>query len=116
MLIAPAAGFLGILPFVLQLNISFMQFLLIIVAAIVVSYIGGLLFGAPGYLTLKYLGYSQTKYLVAYAVLLVIGTSILFGDPYVIVSLGPPTLLVAGAFCFIRGPAINVSQAVNHNA
>ena len=106
MLAAPAIALLGLLPFVLQLNFSFMQFLMVLVAALVVSYILGLLFGSPGYLILKRLGFAETKYLMAYAIVLVIITPIALDDIYALVSFAPPVLLAAGAFCYIRGPSI----------
>jgi hypothetical protein len=80
--------------------------LLIALASLVVSYLLGTIFGSPGYLILKRMGYSETKYLMAYAVLLVILTPIILGDIYAILTFGPPTLLAAGTFCFIRGPAM----------
>jgi hypothetical protein len=108
MLVAPAAALIGLLPFVLQLNLSFMLFLYMLVAALVVSYTLGLLFGAPGYLLLKRFGLADTKYLMGYAALLVILAPIVLGDIYALVSFAPPVLLAAGAFCFIRGPVIEV--------
>jgi hypothetical protein len=106
MLLAPAVAVLGLVPFVVQLNLTFVQILLIALVALVVSYLLGTLFGSPGYLILKRLGYSETRYLMAYAVLLVILTPLILGDIYAVLTFGPPTLLAAGAFCFIRGPAV----------
>ena len=106
MLLAPAVAVLGLIPFVVQLNLTFMQILLIAVAALVVSYVLGTFFGSPGYLVLKRLGYSEPKYLMGYALLLVILTPIILGDIYAILTFGPPTLLAAGTFCFIRGSAV----------
>ena len=62
MLVAPVIALLGIVPFVFQLDLTFLQFLLAAVAALVVSYVMALLFGTPGYLILRRLGYAQTKY------------------------------------------------------
>ena len=106
MLAAPAIALLGLLPFVLQLNLTFMQFLMVLVAALVVSFILGLLFGSPGYLILKRLGFAETKYLMAYAIVLIIIAPIALGDIYALVTFAPPILLAAGAFCYIRGPAL----------
>ena len=107
MLAAPAIALLGIVPFVFQFNLTLNQFLLMLVAAFVVSYVMGLLFGAPGYLILKYLGYSETRYLMGYAALLVVAAPIVLDDIYALVSFAPPVLLAAAAFCFIRGPSID---------
>ena len=107
MLAAPAIALLGLLPFVLQLNFTFMQFLMVLVAALIVSYIMGLLFGWPGYLVLKRLGFADTKYLMAYAIVLVIITPIALDDIYALVTFAPPVLLAAGAFCYIRGPVVD---------
>ena len=103
MLIAPATALLGILPYVFLLNLTLTQALLSIVAATLLCYIGGLVLGAPGYFALRALGRSQSIYLMSYAALLVIATAYLFKDVYVLVSLGPPILLAAGAFCVLRG-------------
>jgi len=111
LLIAPMAGLLGIVPFLFQLNLTLTQFLLVSVVALVVCYIGGLILGAPGYLILRSLGYSDTKYLMIYAGLLVAVTPILLDDVYALLSFGPPILLSAAAFCFIRGPAIDTASA-----
>ena len=106
MLVAPAVALLGMIPFVFQLNLSFIQFLLVAVAALVISYITAILLGTPGYLILRYLGYSQTRYLVAYAVLLVVATPLLLDDINAALFFGPPTLLAAGVFCLVRGSPI----------
>ena len=106
MLIAPAAGVLGVLPFIFQLDLTFVQFLLVTFATLVVSYVLGLIFGAPVYLALRQLGYPHTRYLMTYAALLVLTTPFLLDDVYALLSFGPPVLLVAGAFCFFRGPQL----------
>ena len=111
MLLAPVVALLGMVPFVVQLNLTFGQFLLAAVAALLVSYIAALLFGTPGYLVLKRLGYSQPKYLMAYAVLLTVLTQIVLGDIYATLTFGPPTLLAAATFCFVRGPAIEAAES-----
>ena len=116
MLIAPAASLLGLCPFIFQLNLTFIQFLLITLAALVISYVAGIIFGAPGYLVLGRLGYSQTKYLMAYAALLVISTPLLLDDVYALVTFGPPTLFAAGAFCYIRGPTIDTAEGAENGA
>ncbi len=114
MLAAPAIALLGIVPFVFQFDLTLMQFLFMIVAALTISYIIGLLFGAPGYFILKYLGYSETKYLMSYAALLVVAAPIVLDDIYALVSFAPPVLLAAAAFCFIRGPSIDAPAKISH--
>jgi len=116
MLLAPIAGLLGVLPFIFKLDISIGQFLLIPLAALVVSYLFGLLIGAPVYLALKALGYSQTKYLMLCAMLLVIATPIMLGDIYALVNFAPPTLVAAGLFCYLRGSAIEAPEAADETA
>jgi hypothetical protein len=111
MLIAPAIGVLGIAPFFLQLNLTIVQFLLGALASLVFAYIAGLIFGSPGYLVLRSLGYLQSKYLIAYAAVLACVVAILLGDIYALLTFGPPTLLAAGAFCLIRGPALLPDEA-----
>ena len=114
MLIAPLVALIGIVPLVFQLNLSIVQFLLMMVAAILVSYLFGLIIALPGYLILKSLGYGQAMYLMAYAIVIVIALPIVLGDIYALLSLAPPILLVAGAFCYLRGPidASGQSEAV----
>ncbi|MEJ2087595.1 MAG: hypothetical protein P8Y69_03795 [Gammaproteobacteria bacterium] len=111
MLLAPAAGLLGILPFIVRLNLSVVQYLLVTVGALIVCYVGGLILGAPGYLILRRLGYTQTRHLIAYAAVLVLLTPIVLNDVYALLSFGPPILLGAAAFCLLRGPAIQTSGA-----
>ena len=110
MLAAPAIGLIGIVPFVVQFNLSLVQFLLMTLAATVTAYILGVIFGGTGYLILKYLGYSRSRYLMAYAALLVIAAPIVLDDIYALVSFAPPVLLAAGAFCFIRGPETDTAE------
>ena len=116
MLVAPVVALIGIAPFVFQLDLTFLQFLLAAVAALVVSYVMALLFGTPGYLVLRYFGYSQAKYLLAYAALLVVATPFLLDDVYALLTFGPPTLLAAGAFCYFRGSAIDAAENSNDGA
>ena len=116
MLVAPVIALLGIVPFVFQLDLTFLQFLLAAVAALVVSYVMALLFGTPGYLILRRLGCAQPKYLMAYAALLVIATPFVLDDIYAMLTFGPPTLLAAGTFCFIRGSAIDAAENSNNIA
>ena len=111
MLLAPLAALLGILPYIVQLNLTISQYLLAALAALVVCYVLGLVLGGPGYLLLTRLGYSKTVHLMGYAVVLVIAATIAFSDVYVLVSLGPPILLGAGAFCYLRGQALDPEQA-----
>jgi hypothetical protein len=106
MLAAPAVALLGLAPFVIQLDLTFMQFLFATVAALVVSYVLAVLVGYPGYLALRHFGYAQTKYLMIYAVLVVLATPLLLDDVYALLSFGPPMLLAAGAFCYLRGPIV----------
>ena len=115
-LIAPAAALIGLLPFVFQLNLSLVQFLVIALVALVVSYLTGILFGAPGYLTLRYFGYAQTGYLVAYAVLLVGVITYLLGDLNAVLFFGPPTLIAVAAFCFVRGSPIHAPDYAQEGA
>jgi hypothetical protein len=111
MFIAPAAALLGIMPYLFVLNLTFIQSLRVIVVALIVCYVAGVLVGAPGYLVLRSLGYLQAKYLITYAAFLVVVAALLFSDGYVLLSLGPPMLLAAAAFCFLRGTAIQRHEA-----
>jgi ABC-type amino acid transport system permease subunit len=107
MLIAPLAAMLGILPYFVPLNLTLMQGLGATLAALLMCYLIGAIIGGPGYLVLRRLGFAQSRYLLAYAALVVVVAAILFADVYVIVSLGPPVLLATGAFCLLRGePAV----------
>lgn len=110
MLLAPAAGLLGILPFVVRLNLNAVQYLLVTVGALLICYVGGLILGAPGYLILRRLGYTETRYLIAYAALLVLLAPVVLNDVYALLSFGPPILLGAAAFCLLRGPVVQTSD------
>lgn len=103
MLIAPLAGAVGVLPFLFYLNLSAGQWLFVIVAVVILSYILAGIFGGLGYLVLKRLGYTENKYLLSYAVALVALVAIAYADFYALVSLGPPVLLATWAFCYLRG-------------
>ena len=111
MLIAPLFALIGIVPLAFQLNLSIPQFLLMTAAAALLSYILGLIIALPGYLILKSLGYEQSMYLMAYALVIVIALPIVLGDIYALPSFAPSILLVAGAFCYLRGPIIMLSQS-----
>lgn len=106
MLLAPAAAVIGILPFIIRLNLSVVQYLLVTAGALIICYVAGLMLGAPAYLVLRRLGYAHARYLVAYAVLLILLAPILLNDVYALLSFGPPILLATAAFCYLRGPAI----------
>ena len=105
MLLAPAVGALGIVPFLLPLNISFVQFVLALLAGTLLTYVAVLLLGSPGYFLLRRTGADKPPYLIGYALALVAVAAILFGDVYALVSFGPTALLTAAAFCYFRGTA-----------
>lgn len=105
LLLAPAAASLGVLPFMLQLNLGVGQFLFAIVFILLLSYLLGLLLGAPGYWVLKKFNLHASRYLLVYAAGLSLLTPILLGDRYALLSFGPPIMLAAAAFCWLRGPA-----------
>lgn len=109
MLLAPLAALLGILPYFFVLNLSIGQMAGVLGLGALLSYLGGLLFGAPGYFLLNALGRPQTLYLVGYAMLLVALLAIVLQDATVLISIGPPVLLVAIAFCWLRGGAGGVA-------
>ena len=109
LLLAPIAGALGIMPFIFQLNLSIGQFLTIVSIAIVMSYLFGLVLGGPGYLLLNRLGYTDSRYMIGYAVVLIILAPIVLDDIYAMVAFGPPILLAAAAFCYFRGPAVEAA-------
>ncbi len=109
LLLAPIAGALGIMPFIFQLNLSTGQFLAVDSVVIVTSYLFGLVIGGPGYLLLKRLGLSGSRYMMGYAVLLTILAPIVLDDIYAMVAFGPPILLAAAAFCYFRGPAVEAA-------
>ena len=104
MLLAPLGAVLGVLPFLFQLNLSAGQFAFVILLLTVLCYVLGLVLGLPGYLVLKRLGYSHTRYLLGYAVFLVALSPLIAQDIYALVSFGPPILIAAGLFCYLRGP------------
>ena len=109
MLLAPLAALLGILPYFFVLNLSVGQMAGVLALGALLSYLGGLLFGAPGYFLLKALGRPQALYLVGYALLLVALLAIVLQDATVLISICPPVLLVAIAFCWLRGEAGGVA-------
>lgn len=106
MWLSPLLGFVGLLPFVFKLDLSPTAFAIVFAAIILVSYALGLVIGGMGYLLLKRFGSIESKWLMAYAAGWVLVTPILVGDPYAVLVFGPPTLLVAAAFCYLRGRAI----------
>ena len=106
MLLAPPAALLGILPYFFVLNLTVGQMIGVLLVGLILSYIGGALFGAPGYFLLKALGRSQSAYLMGYAIGLVLLLAVLLQDSTVLISIGPPVILAAAAFCWLRGAAI----------
>jgi len=116
MLIAPAAALLGVVPFLFQLNLTFGQFAAACVFILILAYVGGLFIGGLGYLILGAIGYSESRYLLAFAVLFVVLVAVLYRDAYVLVSFGPPVLLVAGAFCYLRGSVTETREASGSGA
>ncbi|MEM8766109.1 MAG: hypothetical protein AAGE43_01595 [Pseudomonadota bacterium] len=111
MLLAPLGGVLGVLPFLFWLNLSAGQFAAVIVMLTVLCYVLGLFLGLPGYLVLKRLGYTHTRYLLGYALFLVAISPLIARDVYALVSFGPPILLAAFLFCFLRGPELGTDAA-----
>ncbi|MDA1075645.1 MAG: hypothetical protein O3A63_12925 [Proteobacteria bacterium] len=106
-LLAPAFSVLGVLPFLFNLNLAFSGFLIAILALTILCYLIGTIFGGVGYLILKLLNRTQSAWLIGYAVVLVVVVAIFYRDPYALLSLGPPALIGAGAFCWLRGPQTN---------
>ena len=104
MLIAPLAGWLGALPFLINLNLGAGLFLGASLALIVLSYLLTAILGSPGYLVLKAAGKSDTHWLLGYAVAVVLVIAIAFGDAYAILSFAPAALLITGLFCYLRKP------------
>ncbi|MEM7099949.1 MAG: hypothetical protein AAF541_16900 [Pseudomonadota bacterium] len=104
MLIAPLAGWLGALPFLINLNLSIGQFLGASIALVLLSYLMTLLLGSPGYLILKATGRADTGWLLGYAIAVVALIAIAFGDFYAILSFAPAALLITGLFCYLRKP------------
>jgi len=103
MLFSPAAGVLGIIPYLFVLNLGIVQIIVVLVATLLLSYLLSAIFGAPGYFILKRMALHENKYLLAYAGALVILVAIAYQDVYALVSFAPPVLLVAGTFCYLRG-------------
>lgn len=116
MLIAPAASLLGVIPFLIQLNLTFGAFIGACLFVLILAYVGGLIVGGLGYLILRFLGFSERRYLIAYAVLFVALVALLYGDVYVLVSLGPPVLLAAATFCYLRGSGADSDEVSNSSA
>lgn len=116
MLIAPAASLLGVIPFFIQLNLTFGAFIGACLFVLILAYVGGLVVGGLGYLILRALGISESRYLIAYAVLFVVLVALLYGDVYVLVSFGPPVLLAAAAFCYLRGSGADSEEVSNSSA
>ena len=104
-LLAPLFALFGIVPYFIVLNLSMPQMLVLAGLGVVLSYIGGVLLGAPGYLLLKAMGKSQSIYLMGYAAALIGLLAVVLQDTSVLISIGPPVILAAGAFCWLRGPA-----------
>ena len=111
MLLAPPAALLGILPYFFVLNLTAGQMLGVLLIGLILSYIGGALIGAPGYFLLKALGRSQSVYLMAYAIGLVVLVAILLADSSVLYSIGPPVVFAAAAFCWLRGEPASAQAA-----
>ncbi len=103
MLLAPAVGTLGIVPFLLPLNVTILQFLLALLGCMLLVYLVTLIVGTPGYLLLRAARADRPAYLIGYAAALVILAALLLGDGYALLSFGPAALLTAGAFCYFRG-------------
>ena len=111
MLLAPLAALLGILPYFFVLNLSIGQMAAVLLVGALLSYVGGALLGAPGYLLLKAMGRPQSLYLLGYAVALVLLLSVLLQDSSVLISIGPPVMLAAIAFCWLRGEPGTLSSS-----
>jgi len=106
-LLAPLAALAGVLPYLFMLELTVGQSLLATLAITVCAYLFGLVIGVPGYLILRLLNRHTATYLMGYAVFVVGAIAVLYRDPYVLASLGPPILLAAGAFCWLRGRPIS---------
>ena len=111
MLLAPLAGALATLPFLMFLNLSIGQWVAVILAAIVLSYLLATIVGGLGYFVLKRLGKHENKFLYAYAIALVVIVAIAYADFYVLISIGPPVLIATAVFCYFRGAPIQAGQA-----
>lgn len=103
MLLAPLVALLGILPYFFVLNLTVGQMVAVLLAGALLSYLGGAILGAPGYFLLKAIGKPQSLYLLGYALLLVLLLTVLLQDSSVLISIGPPVMLAAIAFCWLRG-------------
>ena len=104
MWLAPLFGFIGLLPFVWQLNLGVLGFLGVMLGIVLVSYLLAASIGGIGYLILRRFNRADNAWLMAYAALCVAVTAPLVQDWHAILVFGPPTLLVAAAFCYLRGP------------
>ena len=111
MLLAPAIGTLGVVPFLLPLNVTAVQFVLALLAAMLLIYLVVLIVGSPAYLLLRRTGSDTPLFLVGYAAALVIIAAILLGDVYALLSFGPAALLTSGTFCYLRGGTEDASAA-----
>ena len=109
MLLAPLAGWVGVLPFLVNLNFSFGQFIAVTLAVILGSYLVTLVIGSAGYFALKAMGLADVKWLCAYAFGVVCLGAIISGDAYFILSFAPAALLITGLFCYLRKPATEES-------
>ncbi len=113
MLLAPLGGVLGVLPFLFWLNLSASQFAAVILMLTILCYVLGVFLGLPGYLVLKRLGYTHTRYLLGYALFLVAISPLIAQDVYALVSFGPPILLAAVLFCYLRGPELGAEAVAS---
>lgn len=104
MLLAPLAGWLGVLPFLINLNFSLGQFLGVTVAVILGSYLITAVIGSIGYFSLKAAGLTDAKWLFVYAFAVVCVGALISGDAYFILSFAPAALLITAVFCYLRQP------------
>lgn len=111
MLLAPLAALLGILPYFFVLNLSIGQMAAVLLVGALLSYVGGALLGAPGYFLLKAMGRPQSLYLLGYALVLVLLLAVALQDSSVLISIGPPVMLAAIAFCWLRGEPASTASA-----
>ena len=102
MLLAPLAGWVGVLPFLINLNFSIGQFLLVSLAVVLGSYLITLIVGSIGYFSLKAMGLAEWPWLLGYAAVVVILGAIVSGDGYFLLSVGPAAALITGLFCYLR--------------
>lgn len=103
MLLAPLAGAIATLPFMIFLNLSAGQWLAVILAAVILSYVLATIVGGLGYFVLRHFDKHENKYLYAYAAGLVVIIALVYADIYALISIGPPVLLATAAFCYLRG-------------